>query len=260
MTVDGVAVPYQDCGSGDPVLLIAGAGASSSTWQFQIDALTAAGYRVVAIENRGFGGSTVDGPYQLADLAGDIAGLIEELGLRPCRIIGMSLGALVAQELVSKRPELVHSLVLMATWARTGYFRATLARATARQLRSGTELDPEYAAAQLVVQMFSPHTLADDDKVRDWLDLFTALPAGDALAAQNEATIDVDQRAQLRDIRSPTLVVAFADDVLCPPSVVREVADAVPGSLFVQIEHCGHLGILERPDAVNDVLISFFAR
>jgi pimeloyl-ACP methyl ester carboxylesterase len=213
------------------------------------------------MKNRGFGGFTVNGPYQLADLAGDVAGMIEELVLRPCRIIGMSLGALGAQELVSKRPELVHSLVLIATWARTGYFRAALARATARQLRSGTEIDPEYAAAQLAVQMFSPHTLADDDQARDWLSLFTALPAaGDSLAAQNEATIDVDQRTQLRDIASPTLVVAFADDVLCPLSVVREVADAVPGSRFVQIEHCGHLGILERPDAVNDVLVSFFAR
>ncbi|MBV9143279.1 MAG: alpha/beta fold hydrolase [Pseudonocardiales bacterium] len=261
MTVHGVAVPYRDCGSGDPVLLIAGAGASSSTWQAQIDALTAVGYRVVAIEHRGFGGSPVGNPYKLADLAGDVGGVIEELDLQPCRIIGMSLGALVAQELASKRPELVHSLVLMATWARTGYFRATLARATARQLQSGAEIDPEYVAAQLAVQMFSPCTLADDDQIRDWLDLFTTLRvAGDSLAAQNEATIDVDQRAQLRDIASPTLVVAFADDVLCPPSVVREVADAVPGSRFVQIEQCGHLGVLERPDAVNDVLVNFFAR
>jgi pimeloyl-ACP methyl ester carboxylesterase len=53
--------------------------------------------------------------------------------------------------------------------------------------------------------------------------------------------------------------VAFADDRVIPPARVREVADAVPGSRYVEIDGCGHYGYLERPAAVNEVVLAFLA-
>jgi pimeloyl-ACP methyl ester carboxylesterase len=53
-------------------------------------------------------------------------------------------------------------------------------------------------------------------------------------------------------------VMGFADDVITPPHLGREVADALPNGRYVQIPDAGHLGFLERPDAVNSVALKFF--
>lgn len=53
------------------------------------------------------------------------------------------------------------------------------------------------------------------------------------------------------------MVVAFADDMLTPPDLGREVAEAIDGCRYELVERCGHYGYLERPDAVNALLIDF---
>ncbi|NEB67029.1 alpha/beta hydrolase, partial [Streptomyces fulvissimus] len=81
----------------------------------QVPALRAAGYRVVTFDNRGIPPTDVcaDG-FTVDDMVADTAGLIEHLGLGPCRVVGTSLGAHVAQELCLARPELVSQVVLLA--------------------------------------------------------------------------------------------------------------------------------------------------
>lgn len=58
----------------------------------------------------------------------------------------------------------------------------------------------------------------------------------------------------------PCRTIAFTDDLICPPHLVAEVADAIPGCDHVEIPDCGHLGNLERPDAVNAAIIEFLAK
>ena len=56
------------------------------------------------------------------------------------------------------------------------------------------------------------------------------------------------------------LVIGFADDVITPAALGREVAEAMPNGRFIQIGNTGHLGFLERPDTVNNAMLQFFAR
>src|SRR5438045_4232079 len=85
-------------------------------------------HRCVAIDQRDTGESSyVDTSYTPADLARDAAGVIEALGLAPCHVVGFSLGGATAQELAIARPELVRSLVLLSTWAKSdGFFIAEM--------------------------------------------------------------------------------------------------------------------------------------
>ena len=62
-----------------------------------------------------------------------------------------------------------------------------------------------------------------------------------------------------RGISAPVLVVGFGDDLVTPPHLGREVADALPNGRYVQIPDAGHLGFFERPEIVNEAMLKFFA-
>ena len=257
--VSDTQVSYQVHGTGEPVLLIPPAATRSAVWlSHQVPALLRAGYQAITFDSRGTPPSAAPlGPYRLADLVADAVDLITGLGVGPCRVVGASLGAMVAQELTLARPDLVTAAALLCTRCRTDFFRGTAARALAARVRDGDHTD--YDAVGSLLQLFSARTLADDHAAADWFEVFRTFPArGPGLAAQYEATVIDDRRAALRGVRRPCLVMGFAEDVLTPPSLCREVADSIPGCRYVQIAECGHFGFLERPDEVNAVLLDFF--
>jgi pimeloyl-ACP methyl ester carboxylesterase len=133
--INGIALSFDDYGTGEgtgePVVMVTGTGASGRMWRaYQVPALRRAGYRVVTVDNRGIPPTDAgtDG-FTLDDMAADVAGLIEHLGIAPCRVVGFSLGAFIVQELLLARPELVRQAVLMATRGRTDALSATIAAA-----------------------------------------------------------------------------------------------------------------------------------
>jgi pimeloyl-ACP methyl ester carboxylesterase len=261
VATNGIRLSYQRAGRGEPVLLIMGSGAAGRVWTMhQTPALNRAGYETVVFDNRGIPPSDAPhGDYSLAGMVADTKGLIEALGLGPCRIVGTSMGAMIAQELAIGSPELVRSAVLIATRARADVTRRAMA-ASERALREqGIRLPPEYAAVRSVLEMLSPATLNDDAAVAGWLEVFE-LSGGDTAAGQRSVDTVEDRRAGLREITVPCRAIGFTDDLICPPHLVAEVADAIPDCDFVEIPSCGHVGNLERPDEVNTAIIEFFAK
>lgn len=262
LSVNGVELAYTVHGGGEPVVLVAGAGGRAHTWHpHQVPALVAAGYQVVTFDHRG---TPPSGPrlggLTLGDLVCDTAALIEELDLAPCRLVGVSLGAIIAQELALARPELLSQVVFMATRGRTDTLRAALTAAESELADQGVALPPRYDAVVRAMQNLSHRTLGDPS-LADWLDLFevAAVERDPSYRAQLQATSIPDRRAAYRGIRVPSMVIAFQDDVITPPHLCREVADAVPGCRYEELADCGHLGHLEHPRAVNAALLGFFA-
>jgi pimeloyl-ACP methyl ester carboxylesterase len=261
ITVRGLQLAYEEYGAGPPVLLIPPAATPAGVWAMhQIPAIVAAGYRVIAADSRGTPPSSVPiAPFRLADLTDDAACLITELGLAPCLIVGASLGAMAGQELALSRPDLVRAAALLGTRCRTDFIRGRFARAYADQVRRG-EPPSDLDAVMLVMQMFSSATLADDRRAADWLALFQVFSArGVGSAMQYEATLIPDRTEALHQVQRPCLVVGFSEDAVTPPALGREVASAIPGCRYVELEGCGHFGFLERPEPVNAALIDFFA-
>jgi pimeloyl-ACP methyl ester carboxylesterase len=257
---NGIRLSYERSGQGDLVLLIMGFSAAGRVWtMYQTPALTRAGYEAVIFNNRGVPPSDVPpGKYSLADMAEDTRGLIEALGAAPCRIIGVSMGALIAQELAIRWPHLVRSAVLIATKARTDAARRGHAMAHRALAKSSIQLPPEYKAAMSVFQMLSPASLNDDAAASRWLETFQ-LPADGKNTAWGQSWADTtgDRRAVLREVTVPCRVIAFSDDLITPPHLAAEVAEAIPDCDFVEIPSCGHLGYLERPEEVNSAIIEF---
>jgi|SRR5690349_15030963 len=251
---------YQRVGDGEPVLLIQGSGAAGHVWDMhQAPALRQAGYQTVIFNNRGIAPSDAPaGKYSLGDLVQDTKGLIEALNLAPCRILATSLGAMIAQELAVIAPHLVHSMVLMATRARSDVLRRAQTLADHALLESGVHLPARFQAVNSVLQMLSPRTLNDDATLAHWLELFELGAGGNGSPGQMWIDTDADRRRRMREIVAPCRVIAFGDDVITPPHLAAEVADAIPNGDLVEIPGCGHLGHLERPDLVNVAIVEFF--
>lgn len=257
---NGISLSYQRAGAGQLVLLIMGSSASGQVWTVhQTPALHRAGYETVTFDNRGVAPSSVPpGDYALEDMAADTRGLIEALDFGPCHLVGTSLGAMIAQEVALRWPHLVRSAVLLASRARTDVLRGEVS-ATDRLLRdTGTVLPARYRAVRTAMEMLSPSTLNDETEIRSWLDLFELSSDVDSANGQQAAVDRMgDRRVTLAGITVPCRAIAFTDDFVCPPHLVAEVADAIPDCDLVEIERCGHMGYLERPDLVNAAIVEF---
>nr|AGS49975.1 beta-ketoadipate enol-lactone hydrolase [uncultured bacterium esnapd26] len=257
-TENGIRLSYHDHGNASPVLLLTGTGAPSSVWDLhQVPALRAAGFRVITMDNRGIPPSDdgTDG-FTIDDLVGDVAALIEHLGVAPCRVVGTSMGSYIAQELALARPELLDAVVLMAACGRSSRVQRVLAEAEAELLERGTELPQGYLAAVRAMQNLGPTTLNDDDLTADWLDLLAASDTGGpGVRAQLLLSALPDRLEAYRGIKVPCHVVSFEHDLVAPPAAGRELAAAIPGATHRTIPGCGHFGYLENPDEVNRELI-----
>ncbi|RJO78703.1 alpha/beta hydrolase [Nocardia panacis] len=272
-TVNGIALNYQvkgdrargtDTKGGGPlVVMIMGTGSPGRVWELhQVPALLAAGYRVCTFDNRGIAPSfDAAAGMRIEELVADTAALIELLDEGPALIAGTSMGARVAQELSLTRPELVRKAVFLAGHGRMDQFQQVLSLGENELDEQGIKLPAKYEAAVNAVMNLSPASLADPNTARDWLDLFefTGGPVAPGIRAQRRMDHSFNRLQAYRGITVPCLSVGFADDRMIPPYLSREVADVIPGARYLEVPDAGHFGYLERPEAVNKILLDFFA-
>ncbi|MCV7287996.1 alpha/beta hydrolase [Mycolicibacterium wolinskyi] len=254
---------YEDQGSGDPVLFIAGQGGVGRTWALhQVPAFRSVGYRVITFDNRGVGATAHCDGFTTETMVADTAELIERVVGAPVRIVAVSMGSFIAQELMLARPELVTQAALLATRGRHDRTREFFRRAEEDLVRSEVRLPPTYEAKLRLLENFSPKTLNDDRLSGDWIDTFTMWPTKSTpgMRAQYDVAPQGDRLPAYRSIETPVLVIGFADDLVMPPHLGAEVAAALPNGQYREIADAGHLGFLERPEAVNSAILDFFGR
>lgn len=264
-TVNGVRLSYQLDGEGEPVVLVCGTGQPAISWHLEIvSRLVAAGYRVLTFDNRGMPPSEeTPPPYSVDLLVADAAALIEHLGLGPCRVAGLSLGAMITQELALARPDLVRSAVMMGTAGRGTEILRAWAEEHIALAHAGIELPARYEAVVFGMQVIGPDHLLDDDFMKVWLELYAAAPPwnGPGMEGQYRADLGYHNRLDaLRGVRVPSMVIGFEHDLITLPALCREVADAIPSCHYVEVPSCGHAGPIEDASAVVPHLLEFFEK
>ncbi|UQX12066.1 alpha/beta fold hydrolase [Candidatus Mycobacterium methanotrophicum] len=256
-----INLAYDDQGAGEPVVFIAGRGGAGRTWHLhQVPAFVKAGYRVITFDNRGVGATANADGFTTETMVADTAALIESLGAAPARIVAVSMGAFIAQELMVARPDLVSQAVLMATLGRLDRARDFFRTAEDDFGASGVQLPVSYDAKVRLLENFSPKTLSNDDAVAEWIGMFTIWPVKvtPGLIRQGVVWPRESRLPAYRGITAQVLVLGFADDVVTPPHLGREVAEAIPHGQFLQLADTGHLGFLERPESVNSAILQYF--
>jgi 2-hydroxymuconate-semialdehyde hydrolase len=262
IVVDGLATGYLEAGEGDPVILLHGGefGASAELgWERTIGAL-ADRYRVLAPDMLGYGRSAkvidfVDGRGMRIR---HLARFCDEVKVGSAHFVGNSMGAInLLTDTTSEAPVLpVRSLTLICGGG---------------EIQSSAHTDALYeydatveAMRRIVTALFfDPDYPADEDYVRRRHESSTAPGAWEAIAGARfrrpgatPSPAPSTNRAYER-ITVPTLVIEGAGDKLLPPGWAAEIAAQIPHGRSAVVEGAGHCPQIERPDAVNELLLGF---
>jgi pimeloyl-ACP methyl ester carboxylesterase len=253
---NGIDLYYECSGAGPRLLFLNGSGSSIATSELLIKLFTS-DFEVVAHDQRGLGESEIPpGPYTMADYAADAAALLDHVGWETTRVVGVSFGGMVAQELAVTWPERVERLVLSCTSpggaAGASYPLHTLEAMTADE-RARVQI-------QLLDTRFDREWLASHPNDRGLVEMMAARrnvaktqeqSRGEAEQLRARAGLDVGDR--LHRITCPTLVAAGRYDGIAPFANSEAIAQRVPNA-ELRIYEGGHAFFAQDPKALPEIL------
>jgi pimeloyl-ACP methyl ester carboxylesterase len=245
-------------GGGPTVLMLHGIGGGHLSFAPQVETLASSGYRAVAWDMPGYGHSAPIEPYTFKGLAQSCIALIESLKCGDVALVGHSMGGMVAQEVVARRPELVNKLVLLGTSPSFGKPDGDWQREFIKQRTAPLDEGKSMAelAEVLVPQMIGPGSLPEGVQLAKRC--MGDVPASTYRRAL-EALVTFDRRANLPLIHVPTLIIAGEHDRNAPPAVMKKMADSIVGASYLEMRGIGHLQNLEAPDDFDGLLLNFLA-
>jgi 3-oxoadipate enol-lactonase len=238
------------------VLFAHGLGGSAYAWWAQLAACAKRGYRAIAYDQRGAGRSSKPpGPYSVESWAEDAVGALDALGIERAALVGHSVGCMVAEYAavaLGERawalalcggarewpPEAVPAFERRAELARAGRMDEIAEAVAATGLSEGCRAEhPELHG--LMLELIASN---DPAAYADW-----------ALATGGGSMRDLDA------LECPVLAFCGAADPVTPPSFAEAIAGAVPDGRAATVAEAAHWCMLERPEAVSELLLDFLA-
>ncbi|HXF94680.1 MAG TPA: alpha/beta hydrolase [Gemmatimonadales bacterium] len=241
------------------MVLIHGLGASMYSWRKTIGPLAEAGFRVIAFDNRGFGGSEKpERGYANADYVRLTLALLDSLGIAEATLVGHSMGGQIAAEVALARPERVRALALLAP-SGLGIRHPLLLRAARWRLVGPliSGLRNRTFTARILRSAYGNPAAVTDADVDQYYAPVAEADYGRALrGVLREYRFD-GLAGRLDSIHQPTLLVWGSRDRWIPPSLGRVMAGRLERVALVMIPGAGHALGEEAPERVNAVLVRF---
>lgn len=239
------------------VVLSAGLGGSGAFFAPQLDALTAR-FRVVLYDQRGTGRSDRDlpDPYAVADMADDIATVIDALGAASAHVVGHAAGGLAGLQLALDRPSRVRSLTVINGWARPD---PHIARCFRTRMSLLNDSGPEAWVHAQPLFLYPADWISQNSErlAEEEAHHLAGFQGRETLLARINALLDFDMDDRLGEIACPVLVSASADDMLVPALCSRRLAERLPNAMLDIAPWGGHAFTATAPDAFNAALIAF---
>ena len=235
-----------------PVLVLSNSlGTTHAMWDAQVASLTPS-FRVIRYDLRGHGASPQPaGPYRMDDLGDDLLALLDRFAVGRAHLCGISLGGMVSMWVAANAPDRVERLILCCTSAHFGNAQAWADRAAAVRT-AGTEAVADAVSGRWFTPAF---VVADPVTVARMRAMLAATPA-EGYAACCEVVGRTDLHPMLGAIAAPTLVIAGRQDPATPPDHAFRISEAIAGSRVAVVEHAAHLANIERPEAVNELILT----
>ena len=255
--IPGVRLFYRDSGgAGVPVVFLHAYTADSRGWEHQVPVFTAAGYRFIAFDRRGWGQSVINetGP-QPGTAVDDLVALLDHLKVDRVHLVGTGGGGFVALDAALSISSRLRSVVAACTQGGIQYFDQQFQDIILARLRS-----PEFDKLSVEFHELSPsYRAANPEGTRRWLEKERAsrVPGGGASlrALRNRITL-----AQLGTIEVPLRFIAGGADLYAPPPLMRLLAARVKHSEFAVVPEAGHSAYWEEPDLFNNAVLTFIKK
>ncbi|MCU1605376.1 MAG: alpha/beta hydrolase fold protein [Modestobacter sp.] len=246
---------------GRPIIFAHGYGCDQNMWRFvapdfEVD------HRVVTFDHVGFGNSDLSAydPVKYDSLRGYAADMVEilrRLELSDAVVVGHSVSAMIAVLAHLQAPGLIGALVMVGPSARyvdDGDYTGGFSRQQIQELLDSLDANHlGWSAAMAPVIMGVP----DRPELADELTNSFCRTVPDVARQFARVTFLSDNRADLRRVSVPTLVLQCTDDVIAPESAGRYVHEHVPGSAFTQLAATGHCPNLSAPEETTAAIRAF---
>ena len=255
--VGGRRLYWESQGEGEPLVLVIGLSNDHLAWALQVPSF-AKHFRTITFDNRDVGQSSyADGPYEIADMAQDVLGLADALGLESFHLLGVSMGGTIAQETALAAPERIRSLTLGVTWGGSGPWGVERARVWAA---AAPRTPPEEHVEFLMLLSLSERFYENPEGVALIRRLALENPhpqSPEAFARQVEASGRHETRDRLGALRMPVHVIGAEHDILVPVWKSREIAGLVPASRLTIVPEAPHAVHIERAEEFNAAVLDF---
>ena len=241
-----------------PVVFLHGIGGGAKSFAPQMASFATAGYQPVALDLMGYGGREPVEAMSFEALAEDVEFAIGESGLERPVLVGHSMGGMVVQTLLRRRPGAYRAGVLSCTSPAFGNPAGDFQKKfVADRLEP---LDQDYTMATLAPEaaddIMGPN--ADPAGRALFIENFAAVPEKTYRAAV-KCLVTFDERANLPNIKIPILCLAAEHDRNAPPPVLEKMASKIPGAYYICLSGLGHMPNLEAPAAFDGALLNFLA-
>jgi pimeloyl-ACP methyl ester carboxylesterase len=242
-----------------PLLIISGITDYTARCEWQTTGL-ADDFYFVMFDNRGAGLSSTPGPgYTVADMADDVAGLLDVLGIDSTSVFGFSMGGMIALNLALRHPRRVNRLVLGCTtaggllhvWPEERVFKALAEPVGSGDRRQGFQNGLWLS----VSDQFASEQPEEIERLAEVAAANPQTPLG--YAGQFQAVLSHDVADRLGEITVPTLVLHGGADKMIPPENGRRLAEGISGARLIVFADAGHLFFIERAADVNDAIRRF---
>lgn len=262
-------INYDDSGQGQPIIFLHGFPFNRSMWRDQVEFLAPRGYRCIAPDLVGLGeahdklqfvtnaqGQTEVCATTMADMARDIAQLMDDLQIERAVVCGLSMGCYVALEFIHLFPGRVDALVLAGGRAEG----PDKAEKQSREQQAKKVIEKGFAPSveNIIQSLMAPRTLAEHpDVVARVRQMVAATDPRGAAAAQRGMAVRRDYSQDLPSIEVPALIIAGRDDGVRKPIDAETLHRGIKNSRLETIADAGHLMNMERPEAFNRAAVDF---
>lgn len=257
-------VHIEQAGSGEPVVLLHGFGASTYAWRKVMPGL-AARFHVIAIDLNGFGYTQRPKDFESYTREGQadlVLRVMDALGIDKAHLAGHSYGGGISIWLASRHPERLRSLVLVdssaPTYANDRRSRLAGLRPVA-SLALRALLRPGSVRRSLLSSVYDD-SLVTPELVREYYDRLRVEGVLDAYVGLTAPVRKTPETVRLEEIDVPTLVVWGSNDQLISVHAGSKAARQLPRGELVVLERTGHIPMEERPEELLQVMLPFLER